>query len=260
MLKKAINKINGVGFVFGFLLTLTLCLGIIKSKADTLTVIKKDTNLYIQPYTNSFTTVCPDLFYRIPIIDDQTKANTIQLCNSNYAVLYSTITRTPLYSYEHEENNTASVKRNSEFKEDVRLSPNYRSTLRDYKYSGYDKGHLTPSGDMHSIDSQHSTFLLSNIAPQSSKLNQQAWRILEQQVEQYPYKVTGVLFNAQKSTILNKRVIVPSQFYKIVSNGTCTNAYIADNTDSATVKQIDVVELNKLINNDFQFPYIKCEK
>ena len=240
MLKKAPSINNSVGFLLTFILC--LCSGITKANN----------------FTENFTNTCPNLFYRIPIIDDQTKANTIQLCNANYAVLYSTITHTPLYSYEHEENSTVSVKRNSSFKEDTRLPLQYRSTLKDYRYSGYDKGHLTPSSDMHSIDSQHSTFLLSNIAPQAPKLNQKEWRNLEIKVESYPYKVTGVLFNGQKSTILNKHVIVPSQFYKIVSNGTCTNAYIADNTNDAVIKQINITELNKLINNDFQFPYTTC--
>ena len=258
MLKNIVNKISGIGVVFGFLLGLTICLSINTSKANTITVIKKESEHYLQPNTDYFISSCPNIFYRIPIVDDQTKANTIQLCNANYAVLYSTITHTPLYSYEHEENSTASVKRNSSFKEDVRLSPKDRSTLKDYKYSSYDKGHLTPSGDMHSIDSQHTTFLLSNIAPQAPKLNQQAWRELESQVEKYPYKVTGVLFNGEKSGVLNNHVIIPSQFYKIVSNGICTNAYIADNTNDAVIKQINITELNKLINNDFQFPYTTC--
>lgn len=207
---------------------------------------------------DAFVTQCPNMFYRIPVIDSVEKENTIQLCNTNYAVLYSTISKTPLYSYEHEENSSISVKRNSTFKEDVRIPYQYRSTVKDYKYSGYDKGHLTPSGDMHSIETQHETFLLSNIVPQAPKLNQNAWRLLEQKVEHFPYKVTGVLFNGQVSTILNKHVIVPSIIYKIVSDGLCTEAYIADNKDDSQIKQINVVELNKLINNDFQFPYNSC--
>lgn len=202
---------------------------------------------------------CSNIFYKLPKIDHQTLLHTTQLCNNNYAVLYSNIAKVPLYSYEKSNNtNTDFIKRNSNFKEDSRIYYKYRSSLSDYRYSGYDKGHLTPSGNMHTIEDQHSTFLLSNIAPQAPKLNQKSWRYLENKVKDYPYKVTGTLFT--DTTIIKVgNVLVPTHFYKIVSNTICSKAYIAENTNEGIVTEISLEDLQKLININFNFPFKKCE-
>lgn len=210
----------------------------------------------------SFNT-CSTLFVNRPsVISDKilTESKNIQeLCNTHYAVLYSYLTETPLYSYEKEQQEDVTVKRDSTFVADNRVPVQYRSTLKDYLNSGYDKGHLTPSGDMNDINSQHETFLLSNIAPQSSKLNQQAWRLMEKDVKPYTYKITGVLFTSPTITKVGN-VTVPSNFYKIVSDGTtCSKAFIAENKDNASIQPISLNDLNKLTNIDFHLPTKQCD-
>ena len=51
----------------------------------------------------------------------------------------------------------------------------------DYNYSGYDRGHMAPAGDMKwSDEAMRQTFYLTNICPQMKSLNTGAWKRLEE--------------------------------------------------------------------------------
>lgn len=96
---------------------------------------------------------------------------------------------------------------------------------RNYKGSGYDRGHLCPAGDRRfSIEAYHETFLTSNISPQDNDFNGGVWNKLEQQVRFWAkkydgvYVVTGGVLNEGLPTIGEERVSVPEDFYKIVLN------------------------------------------
>ena len=55
----------------------------------------------------------------------------------------------------------------SNFKEDTSIHPYFRSTLADYKHSGFDRGHLAAAANHRmNQDLCDETFLLSNMAPQ----------------------------------------------------------------------------------------------
>lgn len=198
---------------------------------------------------------CSNLFYKPLIV---TQSDTIQLCNTNFATLYSTKTKTPVFSYENN-SGVAHIKRIGEFHEDTRIPLIYRSTNHDYYKSGYDKGHIAPSGDMINYDTQQESFLLSNIAPQNPKKNRSTWRILESKVRGTKYIVTGVLFQGTDIKTIGHGVNIPTQFYKIASDGKCTNAYIIDNNDTAKLKRISLSELNVLTGIDFQLPDNDCK-
>jgi len=94
---------------------------------------------------------------------------------------------------------------------------------RNYKNSGYDRGHLCPAGDRRfDYDAYHETFLTSNISPQDRKFNGGVWNRLERKVrfwaEKYDgvFVVTGgVLKNGLKG-IGEEGVSVPEQFYKVI--------------------------------------------
>lgn len=94
---------------------------------------------------------------------------------------------------------------------------------RNYKRSGYDKGHLCPAGDMEFSKSAYDdTFYTSNISPQNHDFNGGIWNRLEQKVRYWAqrydgvYVVTGgVLKNTSKS-IGKEKVVVPDFFYKII--------------------------------------------
>lgn len=94
---------------------------------------------------------------------------------------------------------------------------------RNYKKSGYDRGHLCPAGDRgFSYDAFHETFLTSNISPQNHEFNSGVWNYLEQKTrywaEKYDgvYVVTGGVLNNGLKGIGYENVSVPEEFYKIV--------------------------------------------
>ena len=56
----------------------------------------------------------------------------------------------------------------------------YRVTHNDYANSGYDRGHMTPSGDRTaSEEANEATFILTNVLPQAPASNQGPWEKLE---------------------------------------------------------------------------------
>lgn len=78
----------------------------------------------------------------------------------------------------------------------------FRGRLTDYKYSGYDRGHLAAAGN-HKANQKHldQTFVLSNISPQVGVgFNRDKWAELEKHarklIKQYPnvYVCTGPLY------------------------------------------------------------------
>jgi endonuclease G len=94
---------------------------------------------------------------------------------------------------------------------------------RNYKKSGYDKGHLCPAGDMEFDKKAYDdTFYTSNISPQNHEFNGGIWNRLENKVrywaEKYNdvYVVTGGILNDSDTKIGTEEVSVPKYFYKIV--------------------------------------------
>ena len=96
---------------------------------------------------------------------------------------------------------------------------------KNYKKSGYSKGHLCPAGDRKfSEEAFKETFLTSNISPQKLDFNAGIWNRLEQKVrywaskEKQLYVITGGVLNDNLKTIGSEKVAVPKQFYKILLN------------------------------------------
>ena len=94
---------------------------------------------------------------------------------------------------------------------------------RNYKQSGYDRGHLCPAGDRKYSKAAHDeTFLTSNISPQVHHFNSGIWNSLEQKVrfwaEKYDgvYVITGGVLNGDLPTIGEEKVAVPNYFYKVI--------------------------------------------
>lgn len=138
---------------------------------------------------------------------------------------------------------------------------------RNYKQSGYDRGHLCPAGDRRFSKVAHDeTFLTSNISPQNHEFNSGIWNTLEQKVRYWARKydgvfvVTGGVLEGQMETIGKEQVSVPNRFYKVLidsNNGeTKMIAFLLDHKDSNRplyefVVSVDTVE--ELTGIDF-FP------
>jgi endonuclease G len=94
---------------------------------------------------------------------------------------------------------------------------------RNYKKSGYDKGHLCPAADMEfDINAYNDTFFTSNISPQNRDFNGGIWNRLEQKVRFWAvkydglYVVIGGVLKGDLKSIGKEGVLVPKYFYKIL--------------------------------------------
>jgi len=94
---------------------------------------------------------------------------------------------------------------------------------RNYKNSGYDRGHLCPAGDRrYSKEAHDETFLTSNISPQEHQFNSGVWNKLEQKIRYWAkkyngvYVVTGGVLKGHLKTIGDEQVSVPNLFYKVL--------------------------------------------
>ena len=188
--------------------------------------------------------------------------NTQALCMDGFAVMYSGVSRTPLWSAEYLDRKrlqqAKQIDREESFHEESRLPKSMRAKLSDYSGSGYDRGHLAPNGNMANRSQQYDSFSLANIAPQSPRNNRYIWRNIESATryltQQYGevYTVTGVAFTDKKTKQLADRVLVPSHFFKAVYIPATNQAgvYYAPNDESERIEVISVDELTAKIGID----------
>ena len=143
---------------------------------------------------------------------------------------------------------------------------------KNYKNSGYDKGHLCPAGDRKfSKEAYDSTFFMSNVTPQEHKFNAGVWNRLEQKTRfwatkyQGIYVITGGVLKPNLKTIGTEEVAVPEAFYKIILDYTQPEvkaiAFLVPHIESnkalySFVTSID--EIEKLTKIDF-FPELADE-
>lgn len=94
----------------------------------------------------------------------------------------------------------------------------------DYSYSGYDRGHMAPAGDMKwDKDAMAETFYMTNICPQVKSLNTGTWKRLEEkcrtwaQIEGNLYIVCGPVIDGNPVEYIgDSRVYVPKKFFKVI--------------------------------------------
>ena len=112
-------------------------------------------------------------------------AQTHPICFSEIAVLYSGISRTPIWSAEHltpariESARNLTRPRSNAFHEEPRVPEEQRSELSDYRRSGFDRGHMAPNGDMSTPEAQEELFSLANMIPQDPCNNEVLWEGIE---------------------------------------------------------------------------------
>ncbi len=136
---------------------------------------------------------------------------------------------------------------------------------RNYKGSGYDRGHLCPAGDRRfSEQAYNETFYTSNISPQDRAFNAGVWNRLEQQIRQWAKKynsvfvVTGGVLENRLEEIGQEGVDVPQFYYKIVAKGEGSNIKIAaflmegkESTKPLKDFMVSVDEIEKRTGIDF---------
>jgi endonuclease G len=141
------------------------------------------------------------------------------------------------------------------------------ANYKNYKKSGYDRGHLCPAGDRrYTKEAYDETFFTSNITPQRNNFNAGVWNRLEIKTRYWAkkykrlYIVTGGILNKDLPTIGYEDVAVPKYFYKIILDYTEPEikaiAFLFPHEESKShlsnfIVPIDTLE--KLTNIDF-FP------
>lgn len=126
-------------------------------------------------------------------------------------------------SWELAENETTGdVSRTNKFSSDPDVEGCAESW--DYNYSGYDRGHMAPAGDMKwDNESMDETFYMTNICPQVKSLNTGSWKRLEEKCR-YWAQIDGQLFivcgpvidDDPIEYIGDSRVYVPRNFFKVI--------------------------------------------
>lgn len=184
------------------------------------------------------------------------------LCFQGFAVGYSGVSKTALWSAEHLTKQRIEqaqlLERTDNFHEESQLPDSVKAFLTDYKKAPYDRGHLAPNADMATVEQQYDSFSLANIVPQNPLQNRQVWRKLETNTRylaiQYGevYVITGTAFSTNPVKLLKNRVFIPSHLFKIIYIPSINQAivYYAPNDDSQFVETISLAELNQRIHFD----------
>lgn len=113
------------------------------------------------------------------------------------------------------------------FQPDPDLPEGVRTELSDYTNArGYSRGHIVPSADrLNSQAANEQTFYLSNIMPQSSRLNTGTWENMEEQVRAWnsdTYRRTlyivkgGTIGQNQTNGKTESGLPIPSYFYMAI--------------------------------------------
>lgn len=213
-----------------------------------------------KPVKSGSSTVNPQGFYKYgfpgPIHDLHTRQEFISC--------YDRAKRNPYWVVEHLTKESLMKqgevdRKKSIFKEDEAIPVTFRSRLRDYFRSGYDRGHQAPAADAKfNQEAMNETFFLSNISPQVGEgFNRDYWAHLEYFGRQLTDKfdsvriMTGPLYLPKKDPDGKFRVTyemignpptiaVPTHFFKLFVGET-------NNSDKLTVGAF--VLPNDTINN-----------
>lgn len=110
--------------------------------------------------------------------------------------------------------------REDSFRPDDRLPKGWtRVTPTDYTGSGYDRGHICPNADRYeSREAADSTFVMTNMTPQTADLNRGPWQKLEAYLRTLVTRGSDVYIYAGvygEKGKLKKKVTIPTNNWKI---------------------------------------------
>lgn len=153
----------------------------------------------------------------------------------DYSLSYDARTKNAYWVYTKLTKHSSSGKlqrKECEFQEDPSIPKHLRATNRDYKDSGFDRGHLSAAADASTQESMQESFYLSNIAPQNPQFNRGYWKKLEHHLreltEDYEclhvfvgplylqnFKQKGLKY-VKYQVIGENQVAVPTHFFAVV--------------------------------------------
>lgn len=183
--------------------------------------------------------------------------------NTYYSLAYSQNRGTPVWVGWHlQREDLGSTPRQDDFRADVNLPAGWYQ-VQDYSYnsSGFDRGHNCPSADRTlSIQSNSSTFLMTNIIPQAQNLNQGPWAGLEDFVRNSLVGTTNEAYivmgnfgtggynssNTLVTTIDAGNITVPAKIWKVVVIMPKGNGDLSRINSSTVVLTVNMPNDNRL--------------
>ena len=200
-----------------------------------------------------------------PVVSGRNAVQARALCYSQFAVLHSGLSHTPVYVAERLNRsmllNARENQRADKFFVDARLPARERAELTDYQGSGYDRGHMAPAGDMATTEAMAQSFSLANMVPQAPVNNRKAWADIEKATRHYimrsagdVFVITGPVFEKSSPTIGTNNVWVPQHLFKLVYDPSAKRAWShwLENSDEARVsKPISYDELVRRTGIEF---------
>lgn len=207
----------------------------------------------------AFASSCPDFYANktVPV----TKTTLTEMCFTQFVVGYDPKIEESRYSIEVLTSDSVAKSKGNQrinsFHPDQKLAKGSRAELVDYLNTGYDKGHLTPFGDMVSKDAEYESFDLVNMVPQDKVNNEQLWKRMEMAVrdmaskEGVIYVVTGPVFS-DKPVLLKNKLAIPQYMYKAlyIPSKNIATVFLADNNNSWNYKYISINQLKDLTGMD----------
>lgn len=202
---------------------------------------------------------CPQFFvHSPPAITGFAKLR--ELCFSEFAVLHSGETKTPIYVAQRLNaqalEDGRDLKRSNRFYPEARLPSAERSELQDYKDSGWSRGHMAPAGDMSTPEGKAQSFSLANVVPQDASHNSGAWSKIEQDTRRYVRRakgdvfiLTGPLFDGSTERIGANGVLVPTGIFKMVNDPSAGKCWVHVHRNSFEQKVIAPVPCSSFLTS-----------
>lgn len=143
-----------------------------------------------------------------------------------YILCYDPVNRVGLWAgYRLRAEDVITAQRRNAFRTDPRLTDTETAHCADYpgQGSGFDRGHVVPRDDMNRTSAtQTNTYVLSNMTPQASLLNEGIWAWLEKLVRDYAQTygevivLTGSVLQLPDRTVPSGNVVIPRRYYKVI--------------------------------------------
>ena len=210
------------------------------------------------------------VFFAFGFADSETRLEPkgdcdLELSYAYYNICYSPTHRQAIWTYHSltRSHIQGPQKRINDYKRELRLNDPVGS--RDFKGSGFDRGHLVPAGDMKlNRLSMTDTFYMTNMSPQRAGFNSGIWRSLESHIRRQVLSLgealvvtAPVLLEDEDYNQIQTGVSIPMLYYKIAyyREADMMEAYLIPNATQSG-KQIDdfrvsVDEIEELTGYDF---------
>lgn len=174
------------------------------------------------------------------------------LCFDNFNIMYSGVSKTPLWVVEALSPNDLKqdVVQEYKFYEEKKIPLRYRASVNDYSFSEYYPWPMVPNKDMLSTKAQHDIFSLANAVPVTPYVGTDILRDIEDIIrgivvkyDTHVYIVSGPLFETQRLKLIGQNsLLVPTSIYKAIyiPKTGMIGAYYVSNDKSGSVSVVSV--------------------